>query len=360
MDPLKSSADQWSYHLRCASTYIFYEGHRPSGRLSRMTAAAIFSFMRPGKLLVAITRDSMCTLYPPNLEADTIGHSIDSPGEFTAAAAGKGELFITRGLGAAMFKLRNLRSPHKTYDGVHANSVLAVDVHGDLVATAGADMSIGIWRHDGSAMVIDNAHSDWIRFLFFVSAPKTGNLLLLSCGDDGMVQLWDAHTCDHFGGERLTQCVRSATVCRMSKHLAVGCDDCRIVLIRVEDQGLGLQAPIVTLPAVSTALDFSSDGSIIVAAGEDEIVRLVRLGCNTVLAQCSAHFTRRLCVSFMTTISTVRVLLSPPDSDAYVVISAASDGNVVLWSYLPVEERSGTIKSNLGIGPLVATCEVSQ
>ncbi|CUG86009.1 WD40 repeat-containing protein, putative [Bodo saltans] len=105
-----------------------------------------------------------------------------------------------------------------------------------------------------------------------------------------------------------------------------------------------------------TALRFTPNGKWIVTAAEDETVAVCSIvDGGAVLWRSTSLVTKRRCISFMNTISSIRVLCCPPQTSVLMLCACSSDGHVLLWSIDPREggklfERT----TQLQIGALVS------
>jgi WD40 repeat protein len=378
------------------------------GVLTKLVLTSVMEFCAPTEVLAGVTRDAIFTYRPGDQECTSIDHAIDTPGEFTAIEPGIGCVTVARGLGSAQYPLSNLSAPQHMFDGLHADSVTAVANSGGnrLIATGGSDAAIAIWNTDEqSAMVIDNAHSDWIRQLFFVT-DEIGTLVLVSVGDDGIVNRWDAMTCRLISrSKRLTAPVRASAFASGPKMLLLGTEDGYFHILNVARATIEETDHFKSqINASPTAMSWSNDARYFAVAFEDEIVRLYDVEHQSIIATCAAHYTKRLCVSFMTNISSVMILASPPPpqivaevshgwpnsrrtqsgmflrsdsqfdvsptaldsyrtaaSSVFIICSAASDGTIVLWVHDPrskenkslTKEKLRATRIQLGLGAIV-------
>lgn len=161
--------------------------------------------------------------------------------------------------------------PSQTFDGVHADTVSAIALSDrcSVLATGGSDAAIAIWTQGGSAMVIDNAHADWVRYLFFCT-DEIGTLMLASAGDDGLLHLWDALSCEHLSrSSRLASPIRAAAMCVGKKLIGVATEDGWIHVYSVFRRQIMEAFTFRGAEAPPTSLGFSQDGLTLVCAAEE-------------------------------------------------------------------------------------------
>jgi WD40 repeat protein len=104
-----------------------------------------------------------------------------------------------------------------------------------------------------------------------------------------------------------------------------------------------------------TTLRFTPNGQWILTAAEDETIAVCSVADGAVLWRSTSLVTRRRCISFMNTISAIRVLCCPPQTSILMLCACSSDGHVLLWSIDPREGgRLFERKTQLQIGALVS------
>lgn len=103
---------------------------------------------------------------------------------------------------AKLWKIDNLYDDgrslgeHLTYRH-HGGTVRSVDFSYDekQICTASDDQTVRIWStsNNRSVATLSNGHRNWIRCAKFMPSADASNLLA-SCGDDGLINIWDLTT----------------------------------------------------------------------------------------------------------------------------------------------------------------------
>ena len=196
-------------------------------------------------------------------------------------------------------------------DAVHS---VAFSDNGELVASASADGTIGVWDPvTGDVLRTLTEHSDSVRSVAFSSDGD----LLASASDDATVKLWNPGT-----GERVrtlsghTDSVHSVAFSPDGALLASGSDDETLKLWNAQ-----------TGEVVDTLLDhtrrvrsvaFSPDGSVLASGSDDETVKLWDVETRTLIRTLSDHEDPVRSVAF-----------SP---DGTLLTSGSEDETVKVWS----------------------------
>jgi len=195
--------------------------------------------------------------------------------------------------------------------GVHS---VSFDRNGDLLASASADGTIGVWDvATGKVLRTLTGHSDWVRSVAF--SPDGG--LLASASDDATLRLWDPRT-----GELVrtmtghTDWVHSVAFSPDGTLVASGSDDETVKLWDVE-----------TGEVIDTLLDhtdrvrsvaFSPDGRLLASGSDDETVDVWSIETGTLVRTFSDHD------------DSVRSVAFSPDGT--LLASGSQDETVKVWS----------------------------
>ncbi|ESL06160.1 hypothetical protein TRSC58_06170 [Trypanosoma rangeli SC58] len=212
-----------------------------------------------------------------------------------------------------------------------------------------------------------SGHTDWVRFVKFTKGTDQ-RLQLFSTGDDGLILHWDPlaglllSRLDSSHGES----VRAFEVSWRTGLMAIACDSpiislykpreggvttsCRPEIHRLEHIGQITDAHRL----VPTAVRFSGDSQWVISAGEDETLAVSSVTELKTIFVCSEFITRRHCMAFMNTFTSLCILASPPESSAIIIVACATDGTIVQWVVNPTTARSSyTKKLQLHLGALV-------
>lgn len=310
-------------------------------------------FMLPSCVVVCASRDAVALVHPGAATADRVQHAVECPGDMCDVAAAGRFLVLGRGLGFQVTIAGCMESPHRILpmDDTHAAQVLTVDVSsGGYVATSCADGTISVWdpaTYDSERVGEDEplllqGHTDWVRFVRFVVADF-GKLLLISGGDDGRLLVWDALGGRVLHGLTLTpRCIRCMDVALPGPKIAIAGDD---PVIRLFDWDLGVlreDRRFTAHDAPVTAVRLSSEW--LCSAAEDEVLKLHRLRDGVCMARSRAHHSARICVGFLTTVTSIVFVAVPPQSTAIIVASCSSDGDYVEWVVRPTTAVGGGLE----------------
>ncbi len=214
-------------------------------------------------------------------------------------------------------------------------TALAINADGSILATAGDDHFVNLWRIDDGKLAHQLlGHGDWVRAVQFSPDGK----LLASAGDDRGIRLWNPAT-----GELVRTFARHATSIYALDFspdgktiAAAGFEN----VVRIYDVATGhfvrsLKCPCNDLRAVA----FSRDGSRLVAGGRDGHVRIWNVADGTVAQDWEAHDHR------------IRAIAFSPDGDQ--LASAGEDRYIHVWDVATAQERA---KLDGGGGKVMSIC----
>lgn len=203
-------------------------------------------------------------------------------------------------------------------DGVrhHAAVItaLAVQPSGDLVAAAGDDHVVRLWRRDGRVVRRLTGHEDWIRALAFAPDGTT----LISAGNDGQVIIWDVADGSKraqisAGGPAVTALVishRGDWLASAGFH-----DPLRMYALRSGALLRELNCPCRDIRALAVA----PDDQYLAAGGRDGVVRIFDAASGRMVAHADAHRRRIRALTFT--------------CDGTQLISAGEDRQVCVWPW---------------------------
>lgn len=244
--------------------------------------------------------------------------------------------------------------------GAHASTILCAAASPDgYVATGGCDGAVVVWTVEhATPLATLSAHSDWVRFVFFarVAEKRVGGVELITAADDSAVIHWDAREGRPLARAQMDEGRRiHAAARRWDGRFFVYGNEERVVLLGDELRFVAAFAPHY---GSVTALALTIDDELLVSGGEDECVVVSRLlPTPTPLARCDSFVTQRRCMSFMTCVTAIVVLASPPTSSVVVVAVCASDGSFVEWVVDPAEGVTKALrKSEWARGALLTAC----
>jgi len=199
--------------------------------------------------------------------------------------------------------------------GGHAIAVHSVTVSpsGELIASAGADGTVKLWRmSDGALLRTLTGHEGDANGVAF----SPDGSLVASAGADGTVRVWRVqdgqlqHTLTHGGGIAL-----SVAFAPNGQLLASGGEDGTVKLWRVATGAEERTIPAHELWVSSVA--FSPDGSLLASASADGTVKLWQVANGQPAGDIQAHDLWVTCIAF-----------SP---NGQLLASAGEDGTVKLW-----------------------------
>ncbi|KAH9598279.1 WD40 repeat [Trypanosoma melophagium] len=370
------------YRLRAGSSFSFgktvpkraatqFVGSFVSqGRLNSFCASLVAHFMVSDEVLIVASRDAIqrisCDGY--TLEA---GNSVTAPGsgEISGIAASGGSATVCYSAGIAKYSSR-LRLEGDVGFGGYSNNILSVAItpDGSCIATGGGNATVTVWSRDMSPLHYLSGHTDWVRFVKFAKGYNE-KLQLFSTGDDGLIFLWEPLT-----GAMLSrlnysygESIHAFEVSWLDALVAIACDSPSIALFKPYDKGVkeNNSSGLLKLKkigeisdvhrSVPTAVRFSGDSQWVISAAEDETLAVTSVYEPRSRFVCCNFITRRHCITFMNTFTSLCILASPPESSVIILAACASDGSVVQWVVNPTTFRSSyTKRLQLHLGALVA------
>ncbi|RNE98199.1 1-alkyl-2-acetylglycerophosphocholine esterase [Trypanosoma rangeli] len=341
------------------------------GRLNAFCAALVARFMASNEALVVVSRDAVqkvsCDGYSLQPGRTELG---PTSGEITGVVASAGFVTVGYSAGVTRYSSRLQLQRELLFDG-YANSILSIAVppDGSCIATGGGNAVVTVWSSEMSnVMHYLSGHTDWVRFVKFTK-DNDQRLQLFSTGDDGLILHWDPiaglllSRLDSSHGES----VRAFEVSWQTGFMAIACDSPIISLYKPREGGVtaSCRPEIHRLEhigqitdahgLVPTTVRFSGDSQWVISAGEDETLAVSSVTELKTIFVCSEFITRRHCMAFMNTFTSLCILASPPESSAIIIVACATDGTVVQWVVNPTTARSSyTKKLQLHLGALVA------
>lgn len=240
---------------------------------------------------------------------------------------------------------------------------------GSYFATGSSNGTVSVWASATQCPLHHlNGHTDWVRFVQFSKGLNPG-LQLFSAGDDGTVCQWDPldgallSRVDYARGQNIQLLEVSyysgimALSCGTPIVALYTCSSNRVTrkqgdeLLRLEP--IGLISASHQYAAISAK--FTEDSQWIATTAEDETVALSSVTEPRRTFVCSEFTSKRRCLTFMNTFTSVHILASPPFSSVIIIAACANDGAVIEWI---VDPRSGksfyTKKIQLHLGPLLS------
>jgi WD40 repeat protein len=199
--------------------------------------------------------------------------------------------------------------------GGHAIAVhsVAVSPSGELIASAGADGTVKLWRmSDGALLRTLTGHEGDVNGVAF----SPNGSLVASAGADGTVRVWRVqdgqlqHTLTHGGGIAL-----SVAFAPNGQLLASGGEDGTVKLWRVATGAEERTIPAHELWVSSVA--FSPSGGVLASASADGTVKLWQVANGQPVGDIQAH-----------ALWVTHIAFSP---DGQLLASAGEDGTVKLW-----------------------------
>ncbi|KEG12855.1 1-alkyl-2-acetylglycerophosphocholine esterase [Trypanosoma grayi] len=327
--------------------------------------------MASNEVLVVVSRDAIqsisCDGYTLEARASASG---PSAGEISGIAAAGGSAAVSYSAGVARYSSR-LELERDAAFGGYSNNILSIAVTPDdnWIATGGGNATVTVWSRDMNPLHYLAGHTDWVRFVKF-TRMYNDTLHLFSAGDDGLILHWDPLTgvmlsrLDYSQG----QGIQAFEVSWEKGLIAVACDNPTIALYKPQDnEGKmalrnGEVARLENIGritdahrSVPTAVRFSRDSQWVISAGEDETLAVSSVCEPRRMFVCCDFITRRHCMTFMNTFTSLCILASPPDSTVIIIAACASDGTVIQWVVNPTTSKSTyTKKLQLHLGALVA------
>ncbi len=196
----------------------------------------------------------------------------------------------------------------------HVGAVTSVATAAHLVSSGGEDGVVRLWDAAGHTLLYTlRGHTGWV----FTTALSADARLLASAGDDGAIRLWDARTGVPTavlpGHQRR---VRSVVFARGGELLVSGAEDGRI---HVWDTAQGtLLRSMKTGGTQLWSVTVDDENRYVVAAGEDEFIRLFAFDSGELLDEQAGHRDWVRSVAFA--------------RDGHLLASGSGDRSVAVWS----------------------------
>jgi len=170
-------------------------------------------------------------------------------------------------------------------DAGHIGAVTGVAVHGKLVVSCGEDGTVRVWDLASRRQIHSyRGHTGWV----FATAISADGEVVASGGDDGMIRLWRRHTGEPVGVlVAHTRRVRSLAFARAGRLLVSGAEDGQVCLWDTERPGLLRVMDTPKCPVWSVSIGCSD--TLIAATGEDEFVRLYDMPTGRLLDEKAGH-----------------------------------------------------------------------
>merc|ERR1711973_733845 len=166
----------------------------------------------------------------------------------------------------------------------HTKDVLSVAFSADnrQIVSGSRDNTIKLWNTLGQCKytIQDECHSEWVSNVRF--SPNTQNPIIVSCGWDKMVKVWNLTNCklktNHFGH---TGYVNTTTISPDGSLCASGGKDGRAMLWDLESKSVvdELKPEVISMSAKAKApecisLAWSADGQTLFAGYTDNLIRV--------------------------------------------------------------------------------------
>ncbi|EKF29140.1 hypothetical protein MOQ_007093 [Trypanosoma cruzi marinkellei] len=340
------------------------------GRINSFCAALVARFMSSNEVLVVVSRDAVqsisCDGYALQPRSSTPG---PTAGEITGVVTSDGFTTVGYSAGVTRYSPSLQLESELMFDG-YSNSILSIAVtpDGTCIATGGGNATVTVWTREMNAMHYLSGHTDWVRFVKFTKG-KSQRLQLFSTGDDGLILHWDPiagvmlSRLDYSHGES----VHAFEVSWRTGFMAIACDSPVITLYKPREIGMIMpchpeMSTVENIGQITdahrlvpTAVRFSEDSQWVISAGEDETIAVSSVRKLKRIFVCTEFITRRHCMAFMNTFTSLCILASPPETSVIIIAACATDGTVVQWVVNPATSRSSyTKKLQLHLGALVA------
>ena len=196
-----------------------------------------------------------------------------------------------------LWKLNQIRKANQQNQSIvyrcHASSVRSVDIHpdGNQFCTASDDKTVKIWSSSGPNKFISSlsgVHCNWVRCAKYSSL---NHHLIASCGDDGLVCIWDTRTKD--AAIKLESKRRSAHYLSLAWHpvheqlLATSSGDSSIRIWDLKQKKTIQYYAAHDSPV--NCIDFHSTGNYLLSSSSDEKCKIFDLLEGRVLFTLNAH-----------------------------------------------------------------------
>lgn len=322
-----------------------------SPSLSQICGGFVADFLTSSPDAVVSSRDAS-VLVSCTSRGLVSSSSSSLPGDCHGVVTLADTVIATRGEGIAVLS-STLSIEREFFQPGHQVLCIAASPDGEHFATGGSDASVAVWSLGEGHVRYFNGHSDWVRFVAFINVD--GNQQIVSASDDGCSCLWDPKgghvaTLEFSGGVG----IRAFDVSG-DGTLAIAGEAPNLTIYSIRSNQYIL-CGVVQKPHTGTltAARVIPSMHLVASAGEDEIVAVSCVRTFRTLWRCTSLVTRRRCISFMNTVSCIRILACPPSSSVIILLACASDGTVLQWVIDPRDDRSGYTRTlQLHIGSLV-------
>ncbi|CAD2212892.1 1-alkyl-2-acetylglycerophosphocholine esterase [Angomonas deanei] len=312
------------------------------------------------EVLIAVSRDAVQSIrcIGPTLVTQK---SVSNPcvGELSDVSAqfSHGIVCGTNGIASFSYDL-SFNPQDDTVTTGCLQKILCVSITPDhaYIATGGESATVTVWNGNMESIHHLAGHTDWIHYVSFAK-PKD-ELYLYSTGDDGVICQWDPEDgillsrLDYGRGQSIQVFEVSYAYglmamsyggpvialynCTSSRYTKDSGDD----VLRLEKFDLITGAH--KFPP--TVAKFTDDCDWLVSAAEDETISISSVREPRKTFTCTEFITRRHCLPFMNTFTSIVVLAAPPSSSVIIIAACANDGSVVQWVVDPRDGRMNYTK----------------
>lgn len=329
---------------------------------------SVAEFMDSDEVLAVVSRDAIQTIQCYGYAFQASNSILNPcPGELSGITAAGNNVLVCSSNGVN----RITRSLETNKDPVfcgYVQNILCITAtpDGAYCATGGGNATVTVWSQTMQEMHHLTGHTDWVHFVKF--SKPADELYLFSTGDDGVICQWDPlegvqlSRLDYTRGQSIQVfevsfrtnliAISNGSVLVLYNYLSghhtkqMGDDVLRLLQ-------LSLLSGVHQSPP--TTARFSENAEWLASAAEDETLAVCTVREPRQIFTCTAFVTRRHCMPFMNTFSSIAVLACPPASSVVVIAACASDGSVIQWVVDPRDRRSTyTKRIQLHLGALLS------